>query len=215
MYLAEVSETSFVNIPLPRILLPIRSRTYKAQHCCQNTAGPKVSDPSEIMPPSSKPAAKRGRPAFKPPRPAAKATKNKSTTQRRKSAPSNKSLIESAAEDDENEEDDDDDDSELVSSLSPQASASDEHLPTMERVGTQDAPPTIPPALLTRLLSHFQNDKFRIGKEANGVVGKYMETFVREAIARAAFERSKAGQAGIDGQFLEVSRLYVWLDDPC
>ena len=32
-----------------------------------------------------------------------------------------------------------------------------------------------------------------------------METFVREAIARAAFERSEAGGEGIGGHFLEVS----------
>ena len=163
------------------------------------------------MPASSKPAAKRGRPAFKPPRPATKTTKTKSTTQRRKFPPRNESLIDSVSKDDNNEEDDDDDDPELVSSHSLEASTSEEpeSPPSTERIGTQDAPPTIPPALLTRLLSHFQNDKFRIGKEANGVVGKYMETFVREAIARAAFERKEAGQAGIDGQFLEVSRLYV------
>ena len=66
----------------------------------------------------------------------------------------------------------------------------------------------MPPALLTKLLHyHFQDDKVRIGKEANGVVGKYMETFVREAIARAAFERSEAGGKGIGDDFLEVSRF--------
>ena len=41
------------------------------------------------------------------------------------------------------------------------------------------------------------------------MVGKYMETFVREAIARAAFERSEAGGKGIGGDFLEVSGLFV------
>ena len=55
----------------------------------------------------------------------------------------------------------------------------------------------------------------RIGKEANGVVGKYMETFVREAIARAAFERAEAGKQGIDGDFLEVSWIYVWFGNLC
>ena len=50
----------------------------------------------------------------------------------------------------------------------------------------------------------------RIGKEANGLIGKYMETFVREAIARAAFERAEAQKeevGGIEGDFLEVSGL--------
>lgn len=163
------------------------------------------------MPPTSNPVAKRGRPAFRPPRPTTKATKTKTTTPRRKSAPAKHSFIESAAEDDEDQDDDDDDDdAELVSSHSHNASASEEPdaFPTTTRVGTQDAPPTIPPALLTKLLHyHFQDDKVRIGKEANGVVGKYMETFVREAIARAAFERSEAGGKGIGDDFLEVSRF--------
>ena len=51
------------------------------------------------------------------------------------------------------------------------------------------------------------------------MVGRYMETFVREAIARAALERAEveAGQSGgregggggWQGEFLEVSGL-VW-----
>ena len=165
------------------------------------------------MPSNSKPSAKRGRPAFIPPRPAIKPTKSKATTPGRKSPPTKGSL-----EGDENEDDDDDDDAELLSSLSSDAStlAEPNHASATDRVGTQDPPPTIPPALLTRLLHHgFQDQKMRIGKEANGVVGKYVETFVREAIARAAFERSEAGRTGIDGSFLEVSRLYILLDDLC
>lgn len=168
------------------------------------------------MPPTSKLAAKRGRPAFRPPRPTAKATKTKTktTTLRRKSAPAKHSFTDSAAEDDEEEDDDDDDDdAELVSSHSHNTSAAEDSdaLPTTTRAGTQDAPPTIPPALLTRLLHHhFQDDTVRIGKDAKGVVGKYMETFVREAIARAAFERSEAGGEGIGGHFLEVSRSTLY-----
>ena len=71
---------------------------------------------------------------------------------------------------------------------------------------TQDPPPTIPPKLLTKLLHHhFEHDKTRISKDANELVGKYMETFVREALARAAFERSEA-EGGLGGHFLEVRR---------
>ena len=33
-----------------------------------------------------------------------------------------------------------------------------------------------------------------------------MDTFVREAIARATFERSEANDGGLGGEFLEVSR---------
>ena len=45
----------------------------------------------------------------------------------------------------------------------------------------------------------------RISRDANDLVGKYTETFVREAIARATFERSEADGGGLGGEFLEVS----------
>ena len=44
-----------------------------------------------------------------------------------------------------------------------------------------------------------------MSKDANVLVGKYMETFVREAIARATFERSEVDGGGLGGEFLEVS----------
>lgn len=71
---------------------------------------------------------------------------------------------------------------------------------------TEDPPPTIPPKLLTRLLHHnFKGSDVRIDKEANELVGRYMETFIREAIARATFERSESDGGGLGGEFLEVS----------
>jgi hypothetical protein len=50
----------------------------------------------------------------------------------------------------------------------------------------------------------------RISKGADRAVGKYMETFVREAIARAAFERESAGARGaaVGGRFMEVCTLW-------
>ena len=195
--------------------LPIKSPLGSVGRLLSLTSFPQTLlsiQPSKTMSPTSKPVAKRGRRAFNPPRPATKTTKAKPTIPRRKSAPAKQSFIDSAAEDDEDEADDDDD-AELISSRSKNASASEESdsLPTTTRVGTQDAPPTIPPALLTKLLHHhFRDDKIRIEKEANGVVGKYMETFVREAIARAAFERSEAGGEGIGGHFLEVCGSTSW-----
>ncbi|KAL4956006.1 CENP-S associating centromere protein X-domain-containing protein [Aspergillus filifer] len=66
--------------------------------------------------------------------------------------------------------------------------------------------PLIPPKLLTKLVHHhFKNEKTKIAKDANGVVAKYIDVFVREAVARAAFERAEGG-AGGDG-FLEVEDL--------
>lgn len=56
---------------------------------------------------------------------------------------------------------------------------------------------TIPPDLLTRILAEFfEKDGTTITKDANTAVAKYMDIFVKEAIARAAAERG--------GGFLEV-----------
>ncbi|ROV97431.1 hypothetical protein VMCG_06920 [Cytospora schulzeri] len=74
----------------------------------------------------------------------------------------------------------------------------------MEEAGDDDddeePEKTIPPELLTRVLHEFfENDGTRITKDANSSVAKYMDIFVKEAIARAAAER--------DGGFLEVEDL--------
>ena len=70
---------------------------------------------------------------------------------------------------------------------------------------SQDDIPTIPPKLLTKLIhSFFEDDRTRMSKDANAAVGKYMETFVREAIARAEHEKTSSNSLGID-KFLEVS----------
>lgn len=59
---------------------------------------------------------------------------------------------------------------------------------------------TIPPDLLSRILHEFfEKDGTRITKPANNAVAKYMDVFVKEAIARAAAERG--------GAFLEVCLL--------
>lgn len=74
--------------------------------------------------------------------------------------------------------------------------------------------PTIPPKLLTKLLHHhFHNEKTKVAKDANAVVAKYVDVFVREAIARAAYEKAEtAGAAGarsINDGFLEVSLSFT------
>ncbi|KAI0399222.1 CENP-S associating centromere protein X-domain-containing protein [Xylaria palmicola] len=59
---------------------------------------------------------------------------------------------------------------------------------------------TIPPELLTRILHEFfEKDGTRISKDANKAVAKYMDIFVREAIARTAVEKGSG--------FLEVEDL--------
>ncbi|KAJ5901528.1 hypothetical protein N7495_002056 [Penicillium taxi] len=81
---------------------------------------------------------------------------------------------------------------------------------TQEDVALEE--PAIPPKLITKLLHHhFQNEKTRISKDADAVMGKYIDIFVREAIARAALERNlangKTGKKGLVDNFLEVEDL--------
>ncbi|OXV07898.1 hypothetical protein Egran_04338 [Elaphomyces granulatus] len=83
----------------------------------------------------------------------------------------------------------------------------------------QTSDPAIPPKLLTRLLHHhFTSDKIKITKDANAVVAKYVDIFVREALARAAYERvgenyngdtvdGLGGGKGFGDGFLEVEDL--------
>lgn len=75
---------------------------------------------------------------------------------------------------------------------------------TKER--TLDAAMPIPPKLLTRILwEGFEDKEMKIGKEAMSVVGKYIETFVREAVARAVFERGgDEGAEELGDGFLQV-----------
>ncbi|KAI1781189.1 hypothetical protein F4818DRAFT_398240 [Hypoxylon cercidicola] len=57
---------------------------------------------------------------------------------------------------------------------------------------------TIPPELLTHVLHQFfEKDGTKVSKDANAAVAKYMDIFVREAIARTVVEKEKG--------FLEVS----------
>jgi hypothetical protein len=82
-----------------------------------------------------------------------------------------------------------------------------------DREAIDSADPSIPPKLLTRLLHHhFQNDKTKIAKDANRAVAKYVDIFVREALARASYERQEGnkqaeaagGRRGLADGFLEV-----------
>ncbi|KAI4209280.1 MAG: hypothetical protein LQ351_007780 [Letrouitia transgressa] len=152
-----------------------------------------------MAPESSKSASRRPHHAFKPPLPASK-FKTSDAASRRKSAPARApSFSPTTSEGDVNSAAQD-------SSSSDEVGLSDTVDPPLS---TQDPPPTIPPKLLTRLL-HYHSEKsgkggLSIQKEANALVGKYMETFILEAIARAAYERSQAdGESGARDGFLEV-----------
>ena len=134
---------------------------------------------------------------FKPPRPVSKAKATAAAAPRRKSAPAKPTSISLDSSEDE--------DKIREASKTPEADAP---------CSLQDAPPTVPPKLLTKLLHHhFENDKTRMSKDASLLVGKYVDTFVREAIARATFERTEAGGDGSGGDFLEVSQIDDWCLD--
>lgn len=63
--------------------------------------------------------------------------------------------------------------------------------------------PTIPSDLLTRLLHEFFKDEnTKMSNDANTLVAKYMETFVKEAIARAVIEKNENSDSS--DKFLEV-----------
>ncbi|KAM0264692.1 hypothetical protein ACHAQJ_000517 [Trichoderma viride] len=63
-----------------------------------------------------------------------------------------------------------------------------------------EAEKSIPKALLTRILHEFfAKEATRMSRDANAAVGKYVDVFVREAIARTAVEKR--------GGFLEVEDL--------
>ncbi|KAJ5642423.1 hypothetical protein N7490_006423 [Penicillium lividum] len=72
--------------------------------------------------------------------------------------------------------------------------------------------PQIHPKLLTALFHHFfKNDKTRISKDADALMAKYMDLFVREAIARGKLERDlvneSKGRTGPADNFIEVEDL--------
>ncbi|KAI9829956.1 MAG: hypothetical protein M1819_005928 [Sarea resinae] len=75
---------------------------------------------------------------------------------------------------------------------------------------THEEAPTIPPKLLRALLEKkFEAEGTKINKDAMRAVEKYMDTFVKEAIHRAKFEREETDGSGArrGDAFLEVEDL--------
>lgn len=182
------------------------------------------------MPPvsSSNPVRRKG-PAFKPPRPvkppaqsaatsnparhvsnnaAPRASGVSKVTSSRPSFHSAATLISSSEQEDGDniEAEDEEMEDEEISQPKPGPS----NTTAVESTASQGLTrPAIPPALLARLLHEgFEDKEMKIQKEAMSVVGKYVETFVREAVARAAFEREDAVRGGgISDGFLQVEDL--------
>ncbi|KLJ07119.1 hypothetical protein EMPG_17389 [Blastomyces silverae] len=91
--------------------------------------------------------------------------------------------------------------------------------PVDPREVLESSDPQIPPKLLTTLLHrHFQDDKTKIAKDAGRAVAKYVDIFVREALARAAYERtegqsSKSGSRDASGRARAKVDSYLEVED--
>jgi hypothetical protein len=86
-----------------------------------------------------------------------------------------------------------------------------ELVPDETATDTEDDTPKVPDKLIMTLLQHsFQDkEKTKINKEAGKIMRKYVEVFIREALARSAFareEREREG-SGVGDGFLEVEDL--------
>lgn len=73
---------------------------------------------------------------------------------------------------------------------------------------SQNDSPAIPQPLLVRLLhEHFSDKSTKIDKHAIQVVQKYLEVFVREAIARTALQKKQDAVSELDVGWLELEDL--------
>ncbi|KAI9782146.1 MAG: hypothetical protein M1816_001980 [Peltula sp. TS41687] len=89
-------------------------------------------------------------------------------------------------------------------SLARRNTADDER--TAQASSSSGESPAIPPDMLTRLLHEFFKDEnTKISSDANTLVAKYMDTFVKEAIARAVIEKNENSDSS--DKFLEVEDL--------
>ncbi|KAG9837471.1 hypothetical protein KCU98_g10628, partial [Aureobasidium melanogenum] len=99
----------------------------------------------------------------------------------------------------------------LSSAVQPDPSPQPAHASAVVIGSKKDDIPLLPSALITRLLHESFDDKStKIGKDANALTARYLDLFVREAVARAtevAKERKEMREAG--GQKLDDG---VWLD---
>lgn len=131
----------------------------------------------------------------------------------------------------ESDEDDEEDEQSTDDGADAEDDGEDEDEEDVEREGTEDtsdadmmlaeithspppgsSEPSIPIPLLHRLLHHsFQHpDTTKLSTDARACVGKYIETFVREGIARCAFELGeKTGERSDSGL---VAGNYGWLE---
>jgi CENP-S associating Centromere protein X len=150
---------------------------------------------------SASAATKRKRPAFSPPQPKpSKATGNgvsKPSTSKGKVRPApskqHKSYPLTSPTPSESDSTTESEPNSPRRSLSPHSEPDYILAEVTHNEGAQDDEPIVPLALVHTLLNHHFSDKAktRISQDAKALIGKYVDTFVREAIARSAFERQE------------------------
>lgn len=151
-------------------------------------------------------ASKRKRPAFSPPRPQkSKTTASKSASkaktgngQASKASRKGKQTTSIALSD----LDSTGESSDHESPSRESGSEPDFMLAEVSRKEEPEEEPTVPIQLLHTLLNHHftDKDKMRISQDAKAAVGKYVDTFVREAIARSALERQQKSGADVEAE---------------
>ena len=138
----------------------------------------------------------RGTGPFKPPRPTGRSSDNAGSSSSAAAATSRRIEI---SDDDENDKANNENDENENDVGADTEVATDNEDTTAAAAAPSE--PAIPPALLSRLLSHFfQNPKgtpTRMTQDAHASIDKYMEIFIREAVARSVAART-------DEAFLDV-----------
>ncbi|EPE07556.1 hypothetical protein F503_00278 [Ophiostoma piceae UAMH 11346] len=143
----------------------------------------------------------RGTGPFKPPRPTGRPSDNSGSSSSAADATSRRIEI-SDDDDNDNENDENNESNENDAGVDTEVATDNED--TTAAAAAAPSEPAIPPALLSRLLSHFfQNHKgtpTRLTQDAHASIDKYMEIFIREAVARSVAART-------DEAFLDVDVL--------
>lgn len=150
-------------------------------------------------------------PQFKPPRPVTAATAASASralaASKKSGAPTTKSGFQPATTViSSDEEDFQDDELDALSDDLMEDAPAPNPPRTVEPLTTAHP---IPAPLLARLLhENFEDPNTQIQKGAMNLTGRYMEIFVREALARAKHERAKSARNdGISDGFLQVEDL--------
>jgi hypothetical protein len=152
---------------------------------------------------------------FKPPRPVkapaqasasaatrAPASKSKAPAARSGFQSANATIISS---DDEQDDDVADDSDDMMDVDVDEAPARAKPTPAKSMAATQPIPA---PLLARLLLENFEDPNTQIQKGAMNLTSRYMDIFVREALARAKHERARAAKNhGISDGFLQVEDL--------